>query len=180
MTLYQRVLGKEFADLDGSLARLHSLQGRHRMIGLCTITGADRWIGRCLAALLGLPLPTQATLFAFEIDADENREIWIRHFPRRIMLSRLYVREDGLLGEKIGPARLAFRIESRSRELHMHLVGIRVLGIAWPTRWLPRVWAVERGDGSRFHFDVGADLGRFGLLVAYSGHLDLTAVEASA
>ncbi|MBL0163123.1 MAG: DUF4166 domain-containing protein [Xanthomonadales bacterium] len=180
MTLYRDVLGKEFDKLDAPVQRLHSLQGGHRLTGTCTIIGAERRIGRCLSALLGLPLPAQAGPFTFEIDANDGHETWIRHFPRRSMRSRLYQLAISRLGEQIGPARLTFRLENRDGELHLHLQHIRVFGVPWPTRWLPRIWAVERGEDTRFHFDVGADLGRFGLLVAYAGHLELPTPEANA
>lgn len=62
----------------------------------------------------------------------------------------------------------------------MRLEAIRILGIPWPTRWFPEVWAVEHGIGQRFHFDVGARFRKLGLLVAYSGHLALAELDGNA
>lgn len=96
------------------------------------------------------------------------------------MRSRLRTGNDGFLHEHIGPTQLQFSLEVKQGQLSMHLEAIRILGIPWPTRWFPEVWAVEHGIDQRFHFDVGARFRHLGLLVAYSGYLDLSASEPAA
>lgn len=114
----------------------------------------------------------------FELNASEAEETWIRHFPQRTMRSVLKPAAGGLLGECLGPTRLLFSLSANDGQLSMRLERIRIFGLPWPMRWFPQVWANERGGNGRFHFDVGARLRRFGLLVAYSGYLDLDETDS--
>ena len=171
--LYQRLLGDDFLALDAAVRDLHSLRGHQRLRGRCTIVGAERRGGRWLAALLGLPAPAKESAFAFELSADRDGETWTRHFPHRAMRSRLHEQGPSILGERLGPARLSFALDVHEGSLSMRLLGVRILGMPWPRRWLPTVWAREHGVGEQFHFDVGARLGALGLLVAYRGQLDM-------
>jgi hypothetical protein len=173
-SVYRRVLGARFDSLDPAVQRLHSLQGQHRLDGRCTIIGAQSRLGRVIARLVGLPHAAEQTAFLFEIDAGSTVETWTRHFPRRSMRSRLHAGDHDDLIERLGIVRLQFSLAVASGALTMRLDTVRIAGIPWPRAWLPTVWAREHGDGDHFHFDVGARLGRLGLLVAYRGHLDLS------
>lgn len=171
--LYRQILGSEFAALDEPVRRFHSLQGRHRLSGRCTVNGAEHALGRFICAMLGLPRQVSDGEFQFDLEADPIGEIWIRHFPTRTMRSRLGRRGTNRLRERLGPASLTFTLETNKGSLSMHLQSIRVLGLPWPRRWFPEVWAFERGDRGRFCFDVGARMRVLGSLVAYSGYLEL-------
>jgi hypothetical protein len=111
--------------------------------------------------------------FEFELDASPTREIWTRRFPSRTMRSRLDTAGDGHLHERLGLATLSFCLATDEGSLSMQLQSIRVLGLPWPRRWFPEVWALECGDKGRFCFDVGARMRVLGALVAYSGYLEL-------
>ena len=179
-SVYRRVLGARFDSLDPAVQRLHSLQGQQRLDGRCTIVGAESRLGRAIARIVGLPRAAEQTAFTFEINADDSEETWTRHFPRRSMRSRLRAGSNGELIERLGIVRLRFTLAVADGALTMRLDAVRVAGMPWPRAWLPMVWAREHGDGERFHFDVGARLGRLGLLVAYRGHLDLPGAGPSA
>lgn len=179
-SVYRRVLGARFDGLDPAVQRLHSLQGHHRLAGRCTIIGAEHRLGRAIARVVGLPRAIGQTAFTFEIDAGSAEETWTRHFPNRSMRSRLRAGDHGDLCERLGIVRLQFTLAVVSGALTMRLDSVRVAGMPWPRAWLPVVWAREHGDGDRFHFDVGARLGRLGLLVAYRGHLDVPSAGAAA
>ena len=79
--LYRQILGSEFAALDEPVRRFHSLQGHHRLRGRCTVNGAEHAVGRFVCAMLGLPRRVSDAEFQFDLEADPNGEIWIRHFP---------------------------------------------------------------------------------------------------
>lgn len=134
-------------------------------------------MGRCLAVLLGLPRASGDAAFEFEMRSTDIDEFWTRRFARRVMHSRLCEQPAGHLSERLGAIRLVFALACRDHALHMTLCEIRALGIRWPRRWLPEVWARENGSDDSLHFDIGARLGALGLLVAYSGHLDLRSAE---
>lgn len=174
-TLYRQILGKQFAALDDPLRRFHSLRGHHRLRGRCTVHGAESLFGRLVCALLRLPRAVSEAPFAFELEASPAREIWTRRFSSRTMRSRLDATADGQLRERLGLATLGFSLAADAGQLSMRLQSIRVLGLPWPRRWFPEVWALERGDRGRFCFDVGARMPGFGALVAYSGYLELDA-----
>lgn len=133
-----------------------------------------------ICMLLRLPQPCANAEFGFELLATSDLEVWTRRFPRRVMRSSLRRAADGKLAERIGPVRLGFSLIATDGRLSMRLDRIRVLGLPWPRRWFPFVWAIEHGADGRFHFDVGARFLRLGLLVAYSGHLELPAAAVGA
>lgn len=178
-SVYAQVMGSTFARLDANVARFHRLRGHHWLRGQCSIEGAKHPITRIIATIMRLPATQTATPFHFELDANAEREIWTRHFPRRRMRSHLSVSPDGLLIEQLGPVRLQFRLLVENGKLSMHLQGIRVFGLVWPRCWFPDVWARESGDGARFCFDVGARFPRLGLLAAYRGELELPAEDSA-
>jgi hypothetical protein len=176
-SLYPRLLGKKFDMLDGAVSRLHRLQGRHRLYGRCTISGAEHWLGRLLAWILRLPLPADDAEFSFELFADAEGETWTRHFPGRTMRSRLQQESGSTLVERIGPARPSFALDVNEGTLSMRLLDLEVFGLTWPKRWLPIVHTREFGQGDSYHFEIDARMGRLGLLVAYAGTLDLRSLE---
>lgn len=176
--LYPRLLGARFAKLAAAVQRFHGLQGAWRIPGRCTIGGATHPLTRMLARLLGLPRASGEAPFEFDLVADADGETWIRRFPDHVMRSRLCAANDGRLAERLGPARLHFRLAAENGVLVMTLDRIRVFGLPWPRRAFPAVRACERGDDARFHFDIEARFGRLGLLVAYHGHLDLDRAQA--
>ena len=171
--LYRQILGSEFAALDEPVRRFHSLQGHHRLHGRCTVNGAEHAVGRFVCAMLGLPRRISDAEFQFDLEAEPDAEIWIRHFPTRTMRSRLERLGANRLRERLGPATLTFSLDTDGGCLSMRLQSIRVLGLPWPRRWFPEVWAFESGDRGRFCFDVGARLRTLGALVAYSGYLEI-------
>ena len=179
-SLYRRVLGARFDALDAPVQRLHSRGGHWHCPGRCRIEPAQGGMARLLARALGLPRAAADAAFRFEMRVDESGETWIRHFPHRAMCSRQFGAGPGLLGECLGPARFAFRPEADGGSLVLDLVDLRVFGLRWPRRLFPQVRAQERGEGSRFAFDVDVRLGPLGRLVAYRGHLDLDRIEAIA
>ena len=172
-SIYQQILGKQFDLLDTGVRRFHGMRGTHRLDGRCSIRRATSLIGKAISSLLPLPEATASTELKFDLNADEHEEIWTRHFSQRTIQSRLQLAADGLLSERMGPVRLLFSLSASEGQLSMQLKAIRIFGLPWPTLWFPEIWAVERGDGDRFHFDIGAQFRHFGLLVAYSGYLNL-------
>jgi len=178
-SLYRRVMGSDFAVLAPELQRFHSVQGRIRLSGSCTILGAEtapaRWIGR----LLGLPPACFEAPMSFVLDADAEREIWERGFPGRRMVSCLRARGTRLV-ERLGPVTLWMDLEPADRLLIMRLKKVSVFGLPWPSFLLPRLSAVERTEAGRLHFDIEIGLPVLGRMVAYRGHLDLATAEAAA
>jgi hypothetical protein len=176
-SLYQQLLGAEFDKLDAAVRRLHLLQGHYRLCGHCSISGAEHFLGRVLARLLCLPLCADEAEFSFELLVDAGGETWTRHFPGKTMQTRLQRHSSTVLVERMGSVRPKFGLGVDEGSLSMRLLGMNVLGLAWPKRWLPAIRTRESGDGDLYRFEVDARLGRLGLLVAYAGTLDLRSLE---
>jgi len=171
--LYPRLLGARFDRLDRAVQRFHRLDGAWRIPGRCTISGATHPLARLLARVLGLPRGCADAKLRFDLEARPEGETWTRRFPDRTMRSRLVASTDGQLGERLGPARLRFRLDVDDGALSMKLDGVRVFGLPWPRSAFPTVHAREHGDGERFHFDIEVRFGALGTLVAYRGYLRL-------
>lgn len=171
-SLYAQVMGEDFDRLDPEVRRLHCLRGHFVMEGHCAIEGPTSRIARWFARIVRLPTERTDARFSFEIDANEHREIWIRHFPGRTMRSTIRVRH-GVLVERLGPTTFRFGLRVNDGALEMQLRRFSVFGIPCPRRLAPRIQARETGRDGRFHFDVAADLPLLGRVTRYTGHLVL-------
>ncbi|CAN7149194.1 DUF4166 domain-containing protein [Pseudorhodoferax sp. LjRoot39] len=170
--VFEQVMGAQFGRLPSAVQRFHRLRGRHVLQGQVR-TGAPasapaRWLGR----LLGTPLHADDGPIRFELDAAAAQETWIRHFPGRTMRSTLRPAGEVLV-ERLGPARLGFRLAALDGMLAMQLTHMRFFGLPCPRWLLPRVTAQEHGDGDTLHFRICAALPWLGVVAEYQGHLSL-------
>ncbi|SEN06691.1 protein of unknown function [Luteibacter sp. UNCMF331Sha3.1] len=171
-SLYAQAMGAEFDRLDDVVRRFHSLRGRVRLAGRCTVDGPTSWVGRCFGRIVGVPVTRVEDDFVFELDADATQERWTRRFPHMTMRSRMRL-ADGQLVERLGPVAFRFRLHVVDGGLDMALVRMTVLGLPWP-RWLaPSITARETGREGHFHFEVAASLPILGRVTAYEGYLVL-------
>jgi Domain of unknown function (DUF4166) len=172
MSLYQRVLGADFVLLPMPLQQFHALQGRHVLDGWVDIRAPASFLARILARGLGAPLHAQSGPIRFELTAGDTSEVWTRHFPGRIMESRLRL-VSGRIVERLGAARLSFALRGSPEKLEMQLVALHFLGVPCPGWLLPTVVAEETATPGRVHFRVQASLPLVGLVAGYQGHLEL-------
>jgi hypothetical protein len=171
-SLYRQVLGKDFDALACELQTFHSTTGRLKFSGQCSVTGPHTRLGKLMGWVFGLPKATEQTGLLFELDADSMQETWRRHFPHRLMISRMRV-VRGSLVERLGPADLHFGLRAENGKLAMLLQGISIAGIRCPKLLLPSVVADETASPGKLHFNVAARLPLVGLLVAYRGFLHI-------
>jgi hypothetical protein len=177
-SLYQQVLGAEFAQLPPALRAFHALSGRHRLTGAVVIDAPATRPAKFLAWCLGAPLAAQTGAIRFDLDAEAASETWTRHFPARTMRSRLDLGR-GCVVERLGPARLTFALVRAGTTLEMRLVRMQFLGVPCPSWLRPRVVARETASTGRLHFDVHASLPLVGTVASYRGHLDVPAEPAA-
>jgi hypothetical protein len=178
VSLYRQVMGRDFESLAPELQTFHSMRGNVRLLGQCTVSGPHTSIGKLLGALFALPKTSAETLLAFDLSADARQETWKRHFPNRLMTSRMRV-VNGVLVERLGPADLHFELRSDGAKLIMLLKKISIAGIRCPQFLVPSVVAEETASPGKLHFNVAAQLPVVGLLVAYKGFLHITVHEAA-
>ena len=178
-SVYRQVLGHDFHLLASELQRFHSMQGRVELSGRFTVQGPHSAAGRLMSAMFALPKTTVETAFKFELHAGSRQETWRRHFPGRLMVSRMRA-GAGVLVERFGPINFHFRLQADQGQLNMLLQSVTVFGIPSPKFLMPTVRAQETGAQGKLHFSVSAHLPLVGLLAEYRGYLDIEREELAA
>lgn len=171
-SLYEAVLRDRYLLLPDAVQRFHRISGRRVLEGNVETDAPASPLARLLAACLGSPQRATKGAITFELATSPGAERWTRHFPTKTMQSDFRVVE-GALEEKLGAARLTFKLHATKEALSMELQGMRFLGVPCPRWLLPKVTAEERGVGDFFHFLVSAELPFVGVVARYRGHLDL-------
>jgi hypothetical protein len=175
-SLYRQVMGEDFHLLPSELQVFHSTVGRVTLSGQCTVIGPNTVIGKLMGWVFALPKTTDKTHFSFEIEANTTAETWRRHFPGRLMTSRMSM-IAGRLVERLGPVDLHFRLKTDSGQLVMLLERVIFCGIPCPGFLLPSVIAAETASPGKLHFNVAARLPLVGLLSEYRGFLNVEPEE---
>lgn len=171
--MYERTMGESFVRLAPEVQQFHRLAGKQTMHGRVEIHAPKSVLGKVLALFLGTPLAATQGPIKFELDAHPSEQTWTRHFPSKTMTSRLQL-IDGQLVEKLGAARLVFKLTEIDGRLNMHLHRLHFFGVPCPKWLIPCVVAEETGGGGRLHFRVRADVPWVGLVASYQGYLSLS------
>jgi hypothetical protein len=169
-SMYETVMGPAFEQLAEPVKSFHRTLGRRELHGWVHTEAPASFAARLLARCLGTPLSPSAGAIRFELDAQPDCEVWVRHFPHQTMGSRMRL-VRGELTEKLGPTLLHFGLAARESRLVMQLRGLRFLGIPCPRWALPRIVAEEEGRDGRLYFTVRAALPLIGQVAGYTGHL---------
>ena len=173
--LYKRLLGVRYGDLAGPLREMHDVESSLEARGAATIERGEGLLSRVVAELFRFPRPGQNVPLTVTFSVRRAREHWRREFGGKVMASVQEAgrdRWDGLLLERFGPMSFAMRPEVADRQLHLHLVGGAVFGIALPSAVLPTVKAFEHDADGRFNFHVELGLPVIGRVVRYHGWLE--------
>jgi hypothetical protein len=171
-TIYQQVLGEQFARLPNAVRTLHSLQGQAAYTGRTDIQrGRNPLAGLC-ALFTGLPPAMRDAPTRVDFLADPRHEIWQRDFGGKRMTSTLTCR-DSLLCERLGAVQFRFELQAVAGEIWWIVRGVRLLGVLpLPAGWFRGVRCREREQQGRYEFLVEAALPLVGLLVRYEGWLE--------
>jgi hypothetical protein len=169
--LYARVMGERFRALPPAVRHMHEVYGDSGASGEAVVTGGRTMLAKLVAQLMRFPKPGTYRLHVSFAECC-GVERWTRRFGDQTFSSRLSER-DGRLVERFGPLRFAFDLLSCSKGLEMHLRGWSLLGLPLPLLLAPRGVAREWEEGGRFHFDVPIALPLVGMVVHYTGWLEL-------
>ena len=170
--LFPRLIGPAFEALPDPLRAIHQRRGHSAYSGTCRVERGRGLISRICGMVARLPRAADSLPIRVDIEADEEGETWRRFFGGHAMCSRLAAR-DGLLEERLGPATLCFALEAARGTIAWRLAAVRILGVPMPLAWFSGVNASESLEGARYRFDVEAHLPVVGLLVSYSGTLEV-------
>lgn len=174
-TLFRRLLGPHYTRLSPVVQRLHARTGTQRLSGEVRIERGPHPLARLMGAVTSLPPQGDGPIDVI-IEAEGARETWTRRVGGRAMRSVLD-EADGLLRERLGPVTFRFELQLEPRDgtydLRWRVAGVRALGVPLPPAWFEGVNALEYERDGRYGFDVRAHLPGVGLLVHYTGWLDV-------
>jgi len=179
VSLYEQVMGPEFARLDAPVQAFHRLAGTHVLQGQVRVEAPWSPLARLAARLIGAPAASGKGPMRLELVASADRETWHRHFPTGQMASRLE-HGQGCVVEHLGPLRLEVALEAADGRLVLRLLRMRLWGLPCPSWLLPQLIAEESGRSGQLHFLVRAAVPLVGPVLGYTGYLELPAPAAAA
>jgi hypothetical protein len=135
-------------------------------------------LGSVAARWLGLPPAGTAEPLQLAVVRAPDREVWVRLFPDRSLVTEQYAGPDGDLVERSGRNELRFRIAVLEHGLRFSPTGVAVrIGghrVPIPRRFAPRVTgtAAASADGDRLVVTITIGLTLVGTLLTYVAELE--------
>jgi hypothetical protein len=168
-TLYQRVLGEEFAHLSPTLREFHGVPHGGQAQGMVCVRHGRGIIRHTLAKLLRLPPEGEHIAVHLQVQAQENCEIWVRHFEG-VPVQTIQWQRDSFLIEKAGLLCFAFRVSNNEQTLQFDFSHNEIAGLRLPLAVL-KVEAQARGLEDGWHITVVIRAPFLGLLAEYQGEI---------
>lgn len=167
-SLYERILGTSFQDLPPALRQIHDARPFKHYTGRCAVERGTGLLARLVAVLARLPPSHDDVPVEVKITSNEHGEAWARRFGTHRMNSVLGHRGQ-VLEESLGAVTLRFNLAATPAGICWNLCGARFLWFALPAAWFSACVAHEKTDGTRYLFEVRAEMRGAGLLVRYCG-----------
>ena len=169
--LYARVLGDAWERLPAAIRTLHGEGGAHEVRGEARVE-RGRGLAALAARIARFPPPSDRVPLHVIFDSRPGGERWERRFGTHPMTSFQWQGRgaaDGLLGERMGAARIDMALVENGGRLEFVMRGWRLLGIPMPRFLGPTLTSREEEtiDGVRFLVEIGHPL--TGMVVRYAG-----------
>lgn len=175
-SLFQRNLGATWQQLSEPIRRLHAA-GKHRSFtGRCSVRRGRNPIARLVAGINGFPTSGTDKPITVTIEQVGDAERWSRTCDGRTFSSEQIAgrgRSEWLVCEKFGSVRVDAALLVESGNLRYIVRRWSLLGVPLPLSWGPRSKACESTQDGKFKFDVEISHPLTGLIVHYTGTLDL-------
>jgi Domain of unknown function (DUF4166) len=123
-SLYRRILGDKFDALPEVLKRFHSASGTSDARGTFRVKRGSGYLRNLVATVVGMPRAGENVPVQLEVVAQEDCEIWLRHFPGQTLKSVQWARGH-LLIEGFGFGSFSSTLELRGSRV------VYVFGRAW-------------------------------------------------
>jgi len=173
-TLYERLLGKDFASLPDALRRFHQSASGGVAAGVFQIEGGSTPAGRAIARLLGLPRPARNVATELRVRAVGHREIWERSFGRDHVRTTQWLEQQRLV-ESLRGTRFTFDVCADHRGIRFHSLGVRWLGIPLPMSLAPHIDAEVVALDDSWEVDVTVTVPKLGVISSYNGQISQVA-----
>jgi hypothetical protein len=175
-SLFERVLGENFAELPSAIRKVHDSRISKRLEGRATVTRGDGIVAELIGMAFGFPTSGKDIPTTVIIERQGDKETWTRQFGSatfRSYLSPAPGNGPGGITERFGFLSFDIDLGERLGCLYYPVVKGRIGPIPLPRFLTPRSDTVEQlgMEDGRFHFSVKIDLPFFGHLVSYSGWL---------
>ncbi len=171
--VFTAALGDAFAHLPAPIRAVHEGGAWLALRGEARVEGAETWLGRVVAALIGFPRAMDQVPVRVTLAGEPGRETWTRQFGSHRFRSTLSAGRAGVEVEEIfGALRFDIRLRANEQGLTYEIIGWRIGPLPLPRALAPRSLATETVDAEgRFVFDVPIALPLIGRVVRYRGWL---------
>lgn len=168
-TLYQRLLGQDFALLPPVLQQFHGQVNGGEASGNLMVERGRGALRPLAATLLRLP-PQGAVPLTLKVSVEGERERWIRHFGSH-RLETLQWQEGEYLVEKTGAMEFVFRVTASRKGMVFSLVHNRIGGMRVPTLLSMPIHAAVNGYEGNWQVCVNINSILLGRLMTYAGEV---------
>ena len=179
IALFPFLLGDRWNGLPPVVKQMHAANRATFARGRVDVRGDRGLIARAVRACLHMPAPGNELPIEVEIRRDGCRERWLRKFPDADMVSMLQPSRQvpGLFEEQLGFVHAQFALAIDRNALRWEIQRARAFGVPLPTRWFAGARAHCGEKDGRYIFHIAIRLPVMGLLVGYTGWLEITRVE---
>lgn len=164
------VLGAAFDRLPAAHRAFYDTPGTTVLTGTAQIWRSRNPIAGLFCTAVGLPAEGEGVPLTLTVTRSTGREHWARRFGRRRYASS-FAAADDVLVERMGLLTNVFRLTIVEGRLHLHLTGLRVLGVPLPAWLRPSCHAIETTDRGALTFDIPISMPGFGPVIHYRGRL---------
>jgi hypothetical protein len=170
-SLYRRILGPRFDSLPRVLQTFHDAPSGGRARGTFQVERGSGLFRNALASVMGLPGAGKDVAVRLEVRVQGDRERWLRHFPRRTLVSTQWA-DGSLLLERVGLISFACALAVEGSRVGYEFRRAWLVGIPLPTWLSPYVdGRVDAADtGWRVSVHVYAPF--FGQILQYQGWVE--------
>jgi Domain of unknown function (DUF4166) len=168
--------GNSFIELHPLLQELHLHGGvLSGVVNLEYGSGVSGFIGKRLAAKMGLPTQSGQVDFEVDISHADGLLIWSRRFSKKYKMSSVFMPQghypNGYWCEMTGKLAIELGVDIREGGWYWIQREIRFKGILLPLCFFPSIQAYKRIKNGMYEFSVAFSFPFFGKLLSYSGLL---------
>ncbi len=169
-SLYQRILGEEFALLPDVLRRFHGSPAGGSLEGTFRVERGRGRLRGLLAEIGGLPPASERVPLRLDVRVEGDEEHWTRAFGEQLLRTRQFAR-DGRLVELHPPWKLKIRLGATRAGMQLEHERCYWCGIPLPRFVAPRVESFVEARGESWFVAVTIGLPLLGMVCRYSGEV---------